>query len=172
MKYLIIFSIVISSFILPPSSFAQSPEPTPDLDLPYHFEPVDFDENAAPDLPLPSVTTPDFINKVGSYALTVFSLLDKYQVLGIFVVIMLGLSCLWWLYSFVTDRPVLPTLNVSGGLDMADQVGDAYFDDQYRRAEATFDHPHAREQAFSEIADVRGSFKENTRKIKKLVKYF
>jgi hypothetical protein len=122
MKQLLIISLLlISSFILPPSSFAQ--EPTPD-DLPYHFEPVEFDPNAAPELPLPSVTRPDFINALGSYALTVFAMMDQWNVLGIFVVITLGLGALWWLYSFVADRPVLPKLDLSGALDTADELGE------------------------------------------------
>jgi len=109
------------SLSLPTVALAQSPPATPDL--PYHFEPVDFDPNAAPALPLPSVYTPDFINALGSYALTVFAMFDQWNVLGIFVVIMLGLSALWWLHSFVTDRPNSTALDLSGALDTADALG-------------------------------------------------
>jgi hypothetical protein len=134
MKLITALALSLSlSLFLAFTALAQSPPATPDL--PYHFEPVDFDPNAAPELPLPSVTTPDFINALGSYALTVFSLLDKYQVLGIFVVIMLGLSALWWLYSFVTDKPVNPSLDVSGALGLADNVNDEFVhDDNWRLA--------------------------------------
>ncbi|GIK42355.1 MAG: hypothetical protein BroJett011_61880 [Chloroflexota bacterium] len=132
MKLFALLSALALALALTTPALAQEPTPIP---LPYHFEPVDFDENAAPELPLPSVTTPTFINALGSYALTVFSLLDKYQVLGIFVVIMLGLSALWWLYSFVTDRPVNPALNVSGGLGLAGDLNDEFVDDaNWRRA--------------------------------------
>jgi hypothetical protein len=115
-------------------ALAQGPEPTPDL--PYHFEPLEIGD-APHDIPI-NFTTPDFINKVGSYALTVFTLLDKYQVLGIFVVIMLGLSALWWLYSFVTDRPVLPLLNISGAIDAYDGFDDYETDRSYNAADAAF----------------------------------
>lgn len=141
--------------------------PTPEL--PYHFEPLPIPE-APHQIPI-NFTTPDFINQVGSYALTLLVLLDQYQVLGIFVVIMLGLSALWWLYSFVTDRPILPTLNVSGGLDTAT---DLYYDEEYRQAETyipDFDD-EGREVAFDDIEERRSRARKRNRQAKKLIRYF
>lgn len=168
MKKLVSFLLIATCYLLPATAYAQGPEPTPDL--PYHFEPLPITD-APHDIPI-NFTTPDFINAVGSYALTVFTLLDKYNVLGIFVVIMLGLGALWWLYSFVTDRPIMPKLNISGALDVANDLGDNYYDQEVARADAFFELESDKERAFAEIAEERRTFKERNRKIKKLARYF
>jgi hypothetical protein len=157
------------SFSLPTVALAQGPAPTPDL--PYHFEPLEI---GPPEHEIPiNFTTPEFINDVGSYALTLFTLLDQYNVLGIFVVIMVGLSALWWLYSFVTDRPIIPTLNISGGLDVADDVADHYYDDLYRKAESYYENdPMGRERDFGRIKEERDHFKSRSRLAKKIIRYF
>ena len=152
---------------LPAVALAQGPGPTPET--PYNFEPIEI-----PDAPFHvpvDIANVDFINDVGSYALTVFTLLDKYNVLGIFVVIMVGLSVLWWLYSFVTDKPVSNYLDLTGAVDAADQLGDAYYDAAFDDAEANLkgaDLTMARNQ----IKAARSSDKERNKKIKGLIRYF
>lgn len=91
------------------------------ITLPYNFEPRPIIEPPN-ELPINFIDV-EFINNVGSYALTVFTILDQYQVLAIFVVIMLALSALWWLYTFVTGKPVrADTLELSSGLDRWEEL--------------------------------------------------
>lgn len=89
--------------------------------LPYEFEPIDFER---PDLPTLGIDLldVDFINQVGSMALTLFTIFDKYYILGIFMVILVSLIAVAWLWTYVTDRPsqvelkVSELANVSAGL--------------------------------------------------------
>lgn len=89
--------------------------------LPYEFEPIDFER---PDLPTLGIDLLDveFINNVGSMALTLFTIFDKYYILGIFMVILVSLIAVAWLWTYVTDRPsqvelkVSELANVSAGL--------------------------------------------------------
>lgn len=80
--------------------------------LPYEFEPIDFER---PDLPTLGIDLLDveFINNVGSMALTLFTIFDKYYILGIFMVILVSLIAVAWLWTYVTDRPSQVELKVS-----------------------------------------------------------
>jgi hypothetical protein len=168
-----VFFALLLALALAAPALAQEPPP----DLPYHFEPIEI---PPPEHEVPiNITGPDFINLIGSYALTLFTLLDQYQVLGIFVVIMLGLSALWWLWSFVTDRPVpADTMDVTGGLDIAEDMADDYYDEQYRQAEAHFKDivgPSGgwdRERATADRDEQKAKFKNRTKTAKKIIRYF
>lgn len=90
----------------PGLALAQQPEPTPNT--PYHFDPVTIPD-APHEVPMGNFNDVDFINSVGSYALTVLVLLDSYNVLGSFVVILVSCTAVWWVYGFVTKRRSRPT---------------------------------------------------------------
>lgn len=97
------------------------------ITLPYHFEVIDFSGATGPSLPTIDLSSVDFINTVGSIAVTIFSLLDQYAILGIFVLILAALGVVWWLFSVVSGRANNTTLNVSGGISA---MSDAYYDAQ------------------------------------------
>lgn len=91
--------------------------PAQTITLPYSFAPLPIGtpEHTIPALNLASV---EFVNSMGSYALTLYSILDKLAILGIFVVLILAVRAVWWLYGFVTGLPSsAPALDVSGGID-------------------------------------------------------
>lgn len=90
----------------PGLALAQQPKATPDT--PYHFDPVTIPDPPH-DVPMANFESIEFVNDVGSYALTVLVLLDSYNVLGNFVVILVSVSAVWWVYGFVTKRRPRPT---------------------------------------------------------------
>jgi hypothetical protein len=164
MKSLLLALLLIVT--LPAVALAQGPADEPET--PYHFEPIEIPE---PEHQIPiDIANVDFINQVGSYALTVFTLLDKYNVLGIFVVILVGLSALWWLYSFVTDKPVTSVLNLSGGLDLGDELADGYYDSLYKDAENSIEDADDLAEARRQIGDARSRFRKSTKAAKSLTK--
>lgn len=86
------------------------------ITLPYTFEPIPL---ATPQYSfMPDFTDVTFINSVGSYALTIFSMLDALAFMGALVVIYLSIRVLVWLYGFVTEEPTdVEKMDVSGGID-------------------------------------------------------
>ena len=110
---------IMTTIVISGVTSAQEPTPPPS---PYEFQPYDYDRE-------PGNLLPDFgqiwvINIVISTALTVFTLLDDYNVLGIFVVILLALGVLWWLYHFVTDQPRSDAVQLSATLDSLGNITD------------------------------------------------
>ncbi len=92
--------------------------------LPYEFEPLDFETSDAPPLPEIDLVSVPFINQVGSIALTLFAILDQFQVLGIYLVILLAVIVVFWLWTYVTRTPSQVELKVSEGLGIAASVVD------------------------------------------------
>lgn len=103
-KLIVGVCLVLLAAAMPGPAMAQGPAPTPDI--PYHFEPLEIPP-AEHTVPVNVVDT-NFISDVGSYALTLFKILDDQSVLGNFVVIMVGLWCVWWIYRYVSRRPTTP----------------------------------------------------------------
>ena len=96
------------------------------ITIPYHFEIIDFSGATGPALPaIDLLGSIDFINLVGSIAVTMFSLLDQYSFLGHFVVILAALGTIFWLYTFVSGKSSSVTLNASEGIST---VSGAYAD--------------------------------------------
>lgn len=91
--------------------------------LPYEFAPLDL-ESDAPPLPDIDLVSVPFINQVGSIALTLFAILDQFQVLGIYLVILLAVIVVFWLWTYVTRTPSQVELKVSEGLGIASRVVD------------------------------------------------
>jgi hypothetical protein len=79
--------------------------------IPYTFTVIDFSGSGAMSLPPVDFSSIAFINQAGSIAVTIFSLLDQYAILGIFVVILLGVSTIFWIHSVVTGRSSVVQLN-------------------------------------------------------------
>jgi hypothetical protein len=97
------------------------------ITIPYTCEVIDFSGSGAPALPAIDLASVGFINQVGSIAITMFSLLDQYAILGIFVLILAALGVVWWLFSVVSGRSNNVTLNASGGISA---ISGAYYDAQ------------------------------------------
>lgn len=87
--------------------------------LPYEFAPLEFEDSDAPPLPEIDLVSVPFINQVGSIALTLFAILDQFQVLGIYLVILLAVIVVFWLWTYVTRTPSQVELKVSEGLGIA-----------------------------------------------------
>lgn len=92
--------------------------------LPYEFAPLEL-ESDAPPLPEIDLVSVPFINQVGSIALTLFAILDQFQVLGIYLVILLAVIVVFWLWTYVTRTPSQVELKVSEGFGIAASVVDA-----------------------------------------------
>lgn len=92
------------------------------ITLPYEFTPIDISTPSAPSLPLPDLLSVPFINQIGSIALTLMALFDQYQVLGIFVILLVAMLITFWLWTYVTGTPSQVTLKVSEGVNAAGQV--------------------------------------------------
>ena len=68
---------------------------------------------------IPDFTSVPFVNALGSTALTLFSMLDAFSILGIIVVILLAMKVIWWLYGFITDKPVEESvIDVTGAVEI------------------------------------------------------
>lgn len=93
--------------------------------LPYEFAPLEFEDSDAPPLPEIDLVSVPFINQVGSIALTLFAILDQFQVLGIYLVILLAVIVVFWLWTYVTRTPSQVELKVSEGLGIAAGLVDA-----------------------------------------------
>lgn len=87
------------------------------ITIPFSFEIIDYSGYGGPSLPSIDFSTIAFINQAGSIAVTIFSLLDQYYVLGIFVVILAGLGVIFWLWTTVSGQPSkVERLNLSEGI--------------------------------------------------------
>jgi len=113
---------ILLFFIIAVPAYAQEPTPAPgggaiDIeqdDLPYHFEPITYTTTGGPiSGHLDVFTGASFINLVGSVTLTLFSVVDRQNVLGIFVVLLLAMLVLWRIYKFTT------TSTPGGSLDLS-----------------------------------------------------
>lgn len=102
--------------------YAQDPTPAPggggiDVeqdDLPYHFEPITYTTTGGPiSTHLDVFFGADFINRIGSVALTLFTIVDAKNVLGIFVVFLLAVWLLWRIYKFTTTSTPDGTANLN-----------------------------------------------------------
>ena len=120
MGYRTRFVIILALFLFQAApALAQEPTPPPS---PYNFEPYDYPRD-------PGTLLPDFgqiwvIDIVISTALTVFTLLDDYNILGILTVLLLAAGVVWWLYHFVTEQPRSDVLQLSNTLDSLGDLTD------------------------------------------------
>jgi len=96
------------------------------ITIPYHFEAIVFGNSDLPPLPTVDLISTDFINQTGSIALTLYNLFDQYQVIAIFMVLLLAVAVIFWLYSFVTKTPSSVALRVTDIVGTAAQVSNAY----------------------------------------------
>lgn len=104
---------------------AQEPTPTPNFDNPYDFQPVDYEsgeENPALTGLGQMIADVSFINRFGSIAVTVWSILDGFAgggVLGYLVIFLIGLGIIRWIAGFVYSKPVTEKLDASAAADVA-----------------------------------------------------
>jgi len=103
MRYLVIPLILM--MLLPLPALAQQPTPTVPTDTGYTFEPYDFENGNTVDISgeLAVFMEPQFIDPMGSTAITVWGMIDAADVMGIFIVLLLGLAVVWWVYSWVIN---------------------------------------------------------------------
>lgn len=95
---------------------------------PYTFEAITIPTPSTPPL-LPDFTSVEFVNSVGSNALTMFSMVEALNFLAILVLIYLAIRVLIWLYGYITGQPTdTKTIDVTGALeDYAKQTGDTSY---------------------------------------------
>lgn len=108
--------------VIPPTQITYTRAQT----LPYEFEPLDINNPDVTPLPEVDLVSVTFINTLGSVALTLFAIFDQFQVLAIFLVLMLAVTILFYLWRYVTNRPSTVELKVSEGLGVAGRVIDAH----------------------------------------------
>lgn len=108
--------------VIPPTQITYTRAQT----LPYEFEPLDINNPDVTPLPEVDLVSVSFINTLGSVALTLFAIFDQFQVLAIFLVLMLAVTILFYLWRYVTNRPSTVELKVSEGLGVAGRVVDAH----------------------------------------------
>jgi hypothetical protein len=128
MKFAVIFPLVLFLFFATShSTAAQEPTPTPNFDMPYNFQPVDFEsgeENPVFTGLGDIIADVSFMNRFGSMAVTVWAILDNFAgggVLGYLVIFLMGLVIIKWAAGFVYNKPISEKLDASAA---ADVVGD------------------------------------------------
>jgi hypothetical protein len=103
---------VLLFFTWPEPSLAQSPNDgggAIDVEADetgYNFEPYTYTTETAINEHIDIIDT-NFINSLGSSAMTLFTLFDQIGFLGIFVVLLLALAILWRIYGFVVGEKIM-----------------------------------------------------------------
>lgn len=76
------------------------------------------------EIPTPSVAIPALaisvadLSVIGKSAVTLWALLDQFDVLPFYFMIAIALAVVWWLYRFITDLPTpTPDMDVTGAMD-------------------------------------------------------
>jgi len=124
----IVFVLPLVLFLFLATSFtaaAQSPTPTPNFEMPYDFQPVDFEsgeENPVFTGLGDMIADVSFMNRFGSMAVTVWAILDNFAgggVLGYLVVFLMGLVVIKWAAGFVYNKPISEKLDASAAADVA-----------------------------------------------------
>jgi hypothetical protein len=136
------------------------------ITVPYTFEAIDLN-NSAPQLPLPDLLNVTFINQIGSIALTLMALFDQYQVLGIFVILLVAMLVTFWLWTFVTGTPSQVTLKATDAIDVAGEVLDVQND--YLEEDMSYYQANARKlnqvdpQSHNRYLMAKGQYDQNKR---------
>jgi len=86
------------------------------ITLPYEFEAYELTDAGAEQLEVELWST-EMINQIGSIALTLYSILSQFAIVGMFVVVLLALLIVFWLWRFVTDQPTTKSIDLFGGVD-------------------------------------------------------
>lgn len=112
---------------------AQEPTPDPGFEMPYDFQPVDYEsgeENPALAGLGDMIVSVPFLNRFGSIAVTVWDMLDNFAgggVLGYFVIILLGIVVIKWIAGYVYNKPIRgDVLDLSEGFQMSANVIEQY----------------------------------------------
>lgn len=129
MKKLIVL-LALACCLLPVAPVAaQEPTPDPGFEMPYNFDPVDYesgDQNPVATTITDMVADVSFINRIGSLAATLWSMLDNFAgggVLGYFLVIVMALWVIRWLAGFVFNKPVMnDKIDLSTGAEIVGDV--------------------------------------------------
>lgn len=121
MKLAFIFSLVLLLFSAVP---AMAQEPTPEFEMPYNFDPIDYESGETNPVAVnvgDQIVSVGFINRIGSLAATVWSMLDNFAgggVLGYFLIVVFGVLVIRWLASFVFSKPMQQSLDLTGTADV------------------------------------------------------
>jgi len=92
------------------------------ITLPYTFEAFELTDAGAEQLSV-ELWSVDMINQIGSIALTLYSILSQFKIVGIFMVVLLALLIMFWLWRLVTDQPTSKSISL---FDAADTSIDVY----------------------------------------------
>lgn len=122
MKAVSILILIMALAGLPSVALAQAPTP----DIPYNFEPIELEEGPAPVDLLALTTDTGNINEMGSYTVTVWSILDGFAgggVLAYLTIFLLALVAIRWVSRYVYDKPIPgESINTSEASHVASEV--------------------------------------------------
>lgn len=132
MKIVLIFCLVI---LLLPVNLAMAQEPTPDpgFEMPYDFDPIDYQSGA--ENPVAAniqdrLEDVDIISRIGSVTATIISMLENFAGGGVLMyslIFVLGLVAIRWLAGFVFGKPIRgDVLDLSEGFQMSANVIEQY----------------------------------------------
>lgn len=126
MKIALILSLlVLLSF--PAVALAQEPTPEPGFEMPYEFDPIDYESgetNPVAANVADQLSSVGLINRIGSLAATVWSMLDNFAgggVLGYFLVVVFAVLVIRWLAGFVFNKPMQQSLDLTGTADVVNE---------------------------------------------------
>lgn len=162
----------------PPDIILLTSTPAQTITLPYEFEPIDLITSTETlDVNLTDVT---FINQIGSIGLTLFSILDNFAILGIFVVLLAAVGVMFWIWSLVTGTPHTTTLRVFDAAEVAANIYDTQLELEEGRNEraARLDHDPAywtgrraltsgQRRKVEEFKKVAGTVKRGARRLRR-----
>lgn len=126
MKLTLVLSILVLLFGATPA-LAQEPTPEPGFDMPYNFDPIDYESGETNPVAAniaDQLSSVGLINRIGSLAATVWSMLDNFAgggVLGYFLVVVFGVLVIRWLASFVFNKPMQQSLDLTGTADVVSE---------------------------------------------------
>jgi len=126
MRRIFIIAVVFLVFLpaLASPAYAQDPDESFPGN-PYNFEPADIPETDPPIVLGDLIRDVGFINAVGSYATTIWVILDNFAgggVLGYFVIFLLGVSVIVFVARYVYNKPI-HTESIKGGETRLDPTG-------------------------------------------------
>lgn len=122
MKLTLVLSILVLLFGATPA-LAQEPTPEPGFDMPYNFDPIDYESGETNPVAAniaDQLSSVGLINRIGSLAATVWDMLDKFAgggVLGYFLIIVFGVLVIRWLAAFVFGKPIGRVFDASDGVE-------------------------------------------------------
>lgn len=127
MKRSCIFAVLVTLLLTVPAA-AQEPTPEPNFDMPYNFQPLDYESGQPSGIDLAGlISDVGFINAMGSYVVTMWAMLDDYSFIGYLVIFLMAIWVLKWAASFVFKKDLMQEIDVGKAAAVIDDspIGDS-----------------------------------------------